>query len=39
LSYIRRESRLQDLTFAITRRKEQKHRLTALMAFGRRRPT
>lgn len=39
LSYIRQESRLQDLTFATTRRKEQKQRLTALMAFGRRRPT
>ncbi len=39
LSYVRRENRLQDLTFTITRRKEQKHRLAALMALGRRRPT
>lgn len=38
-SYICRESRLQDLTFAITRRQEQRHRLIALMAFGRRRAT
>jgi glycosyltransferase involved in cell wall biosynthesis len=38
-SNIRRESRLQDVNFASTRRREQRQRLTSLMALGRRRAT